>query len=468
MNNASQLRIDFLQWRPIRFLIMSGFFPIILQITALVGVIWLAIIGLGIGVGMKADELMILRKTNLTTLFVWGIWWPGMIALALALGRVWCTVCPMELVSRFGHAFARKLGWPQARLGSVLRAGWLTVLLYLVLQVLVAGISIHRVAHYTAIMLFVLVGIALLSGLIFREHRSFCKAFCPSAALLSVYGRYIPIQLEVREQSVCDECATRDCVAPTNLLRFDKRGCPSRLTPWRRSASDGCVLCLQCAKICPSQNIGVGVVVPDAPIRHKTLLRPFEAVFVMVALGFVAHEVIGEVKWLDSIFHAVPRTLNVLLPSVSFGWFEALWFLLLFPLTVWAVIVTIALFAGARTGIRSLLVAAATGAAPAVALAHLAKAAAKVSSWSGFMPLSLHDPKGLETLQRITSHSQVTPAAIIGISMIGWIVCFSMLIVAVRTWRNIPALSNDGLIAVRAGLLVPAVLYSLVLTTWML
>jgi hypothetical protein len=417
---------------------------------------------------MKGDELMTLRKTNLTTLFVWGLWWPGMIALALALGRAWCTVCPMELVNRIGHIFARKLRWPQARLGRLLRAGWMTVLLYLVLQVLVAGVSIHRVPHYTALMLFILVGLALLTGIVFREHRSFCKAFCPSAALLSVYGRYTPIQLEVREQSVCDKCVTKDCVAPANLLRFDKRSCPSRLVPWRRTASDGCVLCLQCAKICPHQNIGFGFVTPDAPIRQMALLRPFEAAFVMVALGFVAHEVLGEVKWLDSIFHAVPKTLNALLPSVSFGWFEALWFLFLFPLAVWAVIITISFISGERTRISSLLVGAATGAAPVVALAHFSKAAAKVSSWSGFLPLALHDPKGLETLQRIANHSQSTPSSIIGLSMVGWIVCFAILIVAARMWRNISTFSNDELIAVRAGLLVPAILYSLILTTWLI
>jgi len=188
----------------------------------------------------------------------------------------------------------------------------------------------------------------------------------------------------------------------------------------------------------------------------------------MVAMGFVAHEVIGEVKWLDSIFHYVPQTLNALLPSVSFGWFEALWFLVLFPLVIWGMIAAIAFLFGARKGIASLLTAAATGAAPVVALAHLAKAAAKISSWSGFLPLSLHDPQGLETMQRISSHLQATPSGVIGLSMVGWFVCAAILIVAARAWRNMPAFSNDGMIALRAGMLVPAVFYSLILATWVI
>ena len=40
---------------------------------------------------------------------------------------------------------------------------------------------------------------ALVTGLVFRQPRSFCKAFCPSGALLSVYGRYNPVQLEARD-----------------------------------------------------------------------------------------------------------------------------------------------------------------------------------------------------------------------------------------------------------------------------
>jgi hypothetical protein len=130
----------------------------------------------------------------------------------------------------------------------------------------------------------------------------------------------------------------------------------------------------------------VGLVTREAPVRQKALLQPYEAAFVMVALGFVAHEVIGEVEWLDSVFHFVPGELAALVPGVPFGWFEALWFLVLFPLAVWAAITGVSLLAGHRAGLRSLLLAAATGAAPIVAVAHLAKAVAKISAWGGYPP----------------------------------------------------------------------------------
>ena len=445
---------------------MGAGFPVVLQAVGLAAIVGLAVNGLGVGADLRGDQLTILRKTNLTTLAVWGLWWPGMIAVAILFGRAWCTVCPMELVNRVGHAVSRKLGWQGARLGKLLRAGWVTVLLYLVLQLLVAGIALHRVPHFTAIMLLGLVGLALVVGVVFREHRSFCTAFCPASALLSVYGRYTPLQLEARRRSVCRDCATKDCVRDAHRDRFDRRSCPSLLVPYRRGPSDGCVLCLQCVKICPHDNMGIGLVSARAPIRKGSLLRPFEAAFVTVALGFVAHEVIGEVKWLDAMFHSVPARLDEFLPSASFGWLEALWFLVLFPLGVWAAIAAVSYGVGQRTGVRSLLLAAATRAAPVVAAAHLAKAAAKMSSWGGFLPVALGDPRGLDTLAAISQDALVPPAGLLDLPVVGGVMLGATMIIAVRGWRRLPDMVKGSAIAARAGLLGSSLLFASVLVTW--
>lgn len=467
--NLPQVRYDILSWNPIRWLLMSPAFPIVLQAIAFIGVVALAVNGLGVGPGMTGDELLILRKTNLTTLVVWGLWWPAMIVVALFLGRAWCTVCPMEMINRLGDAIARRICWPRARLGGFLRAGWLIVVIYFVLQLLVAGFSIHRVPHYTSIFIFAILGAALVTGLLFSDPRSFCRAFCPAGALLLVYGRYTPLQLEARDPSVCDSCATKDCVRSQNRRRFDKRRCPSMLAPFRRKASDGCVLCLQCAKVCPYGNMGFGLVTAAAPVSRKPILRPFEAAFVMIALGFVAHEVIGEVKWLDAIFHATSAWLNRLVPSVSFGWMEALWFLGLFPLIAWSVISGIAYLMGHRGDLKSVLLAAATGVAPIVAVAHLAKAVAKVSSWGGFLPVSVGDPKGLDTFRAtITDQTLSSPAELLGLSIVGWMMLFGMTLIAWRALNWVRDISKDSLPAARSALVATFILFMSVLITWTL
>lgn len=466
MKKKSQVRFDILAWKAFRRALMSPAFPVALQVLVLGAVVFLMLNGFAVGSGLKADELLTLRKTNLTTLVVWGLWWPGMIAVALILGRTWCTVCPMELVNRAGEAIARRLGWPCLRLSKVLRAGWIILALYLVLQLLIAGISIHRVPHYTALFLLALIGGSLLTGLVFREPRSFCRSFCPAGALLSVYGRYTPFQLEMKDAAVCGQCLTKYCILSEYRYRFDKRSCPSLLRPFNRKPSDGCVLCLQCAKVCPYGNMGLGFVSDASPVRRKQLLRPYEAGFVMIALGFVSHETIGEVSWLENSFHALPTALNRLLPSVPFGWFEAFWFLLLFPLLVWAVISGLAYLLGHRGNLRSLLLAAATGAAPVVAVAHFAKAAAKVASWGGFLPFAVRDPKGIETLHRIMDGVLIAPAEFFGLSTIGWAILALTMAMAWKAWTWVRQIPAESVVAARSGLAGAAILFSLIMTIW--
>ena len=468
MKQSNNFALDVLPFRPLRRMVMSPVFPVLFQVLLLGAVVLLTVNGLGWGLGMNAADLKTFRKTNLTTLVVWGLWWPGMIAVAISFGRAWCTVCPMELVNRVGDGVARKLRLPRARLGKLARAGWITLAIYLAMQALVAGFSIHRIPHATALMLIALFGLALLTGLVFRRPRAFCKGFCPAAALLSVYGRFTPAQLAKRDGAVCDRCETRDCVDPSYRHRFDKRSCPSLLSPFEREHADGCVLCLQCVKVCPYENMGVGVVSRRASIHKKTLLRPFEAAFVMIALGFVAHEVIGEVKWLDAYFHAVPERLSSVLPSVSFGWLEAAWFLVIFPLAVWAIIGVIGYLLGQRKGLGSLLLAAATGAAPVVALAHLAKGAAKVASWGGFLPLAVRDPHGDATFHGLLNGAISAPDRLIGLSLVGWIMLLLAAVVGWRAWHWAGELPSESAGTARAAFVTCSVIFSSILAAWAL
>ena len=187
----------------------------------------------------------------------------------------------------------------------------------------------------------------------------------------------------------------------------------------------------------------------------------------MVALGFVAHEVIGEVKWLDSMFHFIPDRFATLAPAgIPFGWFEALWFLVLFPMLVWGAISAMAYVFGHRAGVRSLLLAATTGAAPVVAIAHLAKAAAKVSSWGGFLPLSLSDPQGVETFRRLADHSLASPGRFVGLPILGWVMVILTALIAWRAMRWVRQIPPDSIVAARAGLVCSAAMLSAVLAVW--
>jgi polyferredoxin len=460
----ARLRLDVLANPPARRLLRSAAFPLALQAIALLGVIALAWNGWAIGTDAPAADLKLLRKTNLTTLFVWGLWWPAMIASALLVGRAWCTVCPMELVNRISGGIARRLGLPRARLGGWLRAGWLVVAAYLALQLLVAGASIHRVPHYTALLLLALLGAALLSGLVFSEPRAFCKAVCPAGALLSVYGRFTPVQLDVKDPAACDACATKDCVSAAHRDRLDRRSCPSSIRPFAREPGDACVLCLQCAKVCPHENVGLGLAGPASPLRAARPLRPAEVGFVMVASGFVTHELAGEVEWLEVLFHRIPEALCRRVPGLAFGWAEAAWFLVAFPALFWLAAAVLARLAGQRGSLGGAVVAAASGAAPVIAAAHLAKALAKSTSWAGFLPGALADPSGLATLRAIAGKVQPAPAALAPLSLVGALVLVLVVALATWSWRRV---AGDRARAGRVGAAAAAALMCGVLAAWL-
>lgn len=458
--------LDVIASKPLRSVALWPGFPVVLQLVAVAVTGLLIAVGIGVGTGMTSADLMVLRKTNLTTLVVFGLWWPATIVATVALGHLWCVVCPMELLNRTGERLGSWLGLRRLPLGKVLRAGWMIVALYLLLLVLITGISLQRCPHHTAVFLLVLSATALASGIVFREPRAFCRTLCPAAALLSVYGRFTPAQLEVRVPSVCAQCRTKDCVRAAFRDRLDRRSCPSLLRPFRREASDGCVLCLQCAKVCPHDNIGVGLVSDAAPVRRMGLLRPHEAAFVMIALGFVAHEVSSEVKWLDRVFRIVPEALARVLPAVPVPWFEALWFLVLFPTGIWVLIAAVAWAAGLRSGLRSILLAGATGAAPMVAMAHSAKAVAKLASWGGYVPLALGDPAGIRTFRGIVAKTLPAPSSLVGSAVLGWVMLVVMLLLAGKAWRWARQLAAGDRAPAKAGLAISALLFSVMLTMW--
>ncbi|MCK5148135.1 4Fe-4S binding protein [bacterium] len=50
----------------------------------------------------------ILRNTNIANMVVWSYWWPLIIILSVVIGRVWCIICPMELLTSLTGRFGLK------------------------------------------------------------------------------------------------------------------------------------------------------------------------------------------------------------------------------------------------------------------------------------------------------------------------------------------------------------------------
>ena len=194
----------------------------------------------------------ILRNTNLANLIVWSYWWPVIIISAIFFGRIWCMVCPMELLT----SLAARVGLKK-RPNKFVRSGWIITLFYiLIMFVGIHTLSIHRVPFRMSIYLLALLTSTVIVGLIFRRN-TFCAYICPVGHLLGLYARLAPFGWSTVDKSICGNCKDHSCTAGANAYVFQGRSCGVDLNPANVDDNTNCLLCGQCVKSCDYNNPGV-------------------------------------------------------------------------------------------------------------------------------------------------------------------------------------------------------------------
>ena len=268
-----------------------NWFPLALQIVAL-GVFILLIAG---GLAANTEDMAfakVLRNTNVANLIVWSYWWPLIILSAIFLGRVWCTVCPMELMT----SLAAKVGLKR-KPPAFLRSGWVMTAFYvLILFVGIHTLAIHRVPFRMALYLVALFAVAVASGLLFSRN-TFCAQVCPVGHLLGIYARLAPVGWGVKDRSVCSGCKDKSCVSSRTAYEFQGRSCGVGLYPGNMDDNTDCLLCGQCLKACDRNNPGLDGRpnpgwFPRSWFKDMLELKPFTAAqvaFVLVVSGFMVY-----------------------------------------------------------------------------------------------------------------------------------------------------------------------------------
>lgn len=105
-------QIDLLQFKVVRKLVLWNGFPYVFQGVMLTVFMVMIFIGWQVYTPEGVNDKLF-AKTNLVTLLVWGIWWPLMVWFAVTMGRVWCMICPLELISNLTERLSQKLGVSQ-------------------------------------------------------------------------------------------------------------------------------------------------------------------------------------------------------------------------------------------------------------------------------------------------------------------------------------------------------------------
>lgn len=431
--------VNLLRWPPIRALVLGPLFPYVFQIAILVVFVSLAVFGWRLFPPEGVPDKLY-AKSNLVNLVIWGLWWPAMVWAMVLFGRVWCAVCPLELLARVTERLGRALGVRQRMVGRWLQSGALMLLFYGLLQMLVPGVHLHRIPAHTSVFLWSLLAAAAVAGFWMRD-RAFCRGFCPVGLMLGTYGRGSMLAVRSVSPARGGIGADRECSLPETRSRNDARRCPSLLNPIRLDSNADCLICGQCLKVGqPQDHLGLFLRRPFHPDDARPALASWPvALFVVMVSGFVASELCSEWAAAKAAFAWVPEQVAAALGTKSLaGWIEGVWTIVVVPLVLWLVLGTLVRVSGGARSFSEAWRRLALPAAVIIAAGQMAKGLAKFVSWAGYLPQALRDPQGTETALALQSKSLPQPAGLMSlpaVSVASLLLLAVMILFALRESR---------------------------------
>ena len=404
--------MNLLRNRYIGGLLKARGFPVVAQ-WLLLTVFVLLILG-GLGVTTNDPHCgQYLRDTNLANLIVWSYWWPAIIIAAVLFGRLWCAVCPMELITYWAGRIGLGQGIP-----NLLKSGWgVTIFYTLVWIVGIQTLAVNRIPHQMSLYMLLLIIVAVDISLIF-QMRAFCSYVCPVGHLLGLYALISPFEWRADDVSVCQSCKTKDCVAKKNRHRLTGRSCTSRLYPASIGDNRDCLLCTQCLKACPQGNLRFSTRRPLADLLARVDLRPAQVGFILMLGGFVVYEILSEWPVSYEIMMWTPdrvtRALGIRGPMGDLV--SATVLFVIGPVSALLIVAALAKLASGRERV-SLGVTAKTFTLlllPTIAGAHIIKSLLRMSSRIPYWRGVFSDPKGVETARRMVAGTLVPDESVTG------------------------------------------------------
>lgn len=381
-------------------------FPLVFQLLTLGALVLLIVGGLTADTGDMALA-GVLRNTNAANLIVWSYWWPLIILSAIFLGRVWCTVCPIELVTSLASKIGLKRKPP-----AFLRSGWVVTGFYiLILFVGIHTLAIHRVPFRMALYMIGLFGAAVAVGLLFARN-TFCAHVCPIGHLLGLYARLAPMGWGVRDKSLCSHCVDRSCTSDKTAYEFQGRSCGVFLRPADIEDNTECLVCGQCLKACDRNNPGIDARpnpgwFPRRWFRDLLDLKPMtaaQAAFCLVVSGFVVYEVFTEWSVTKDLLLWTPTKLEQALGANgtwSRGIVQSITLFAVLPAVFWALPFVAFRLAGGRLPLGDYLLRFGIAFIPIMAAAHVVKALLKTTSRIPYWEYAVADPVGVKTAHGI-------------------------------------------------------------------
>jgi ferredoxin len=197
---------------------------------------------------------------NLAGVLPWTHWRGFTILALLVAGNLFCMACPFTFARDLGRRiFPSTHRWPR-----FLRSKWLAIFLLVLFFWAYEFFDLWETPWWTAwIIIFYFTAAVLVDG--FFKGASFCKHVCPIGQFHFVSSLVSPLEVRVRDSSVCATCRTHDCLRGNE----SQRGCELYLFQSAKSGNMDCTFCLDCVKSCPSENVGILAVPPGRDLLHE-------------------------------------------------------------------------------------------------------------------------------------------------------------------------------------------------------
>jgi polyferredoxin len=231
-----------------------------------------------------------LAPTNLATVLTWIHYRGLLIGALLAAGNVFCGTCPMILVRDLG----RRLHQPTRRWPRWLGGKWLAIALFVAVLFAYELLDLWALPAATAWLVIGYFGAALLVDLTFTGA-SFCKHVCPVGQFNFIASTLSPLEVGVRQPSVCQSCKTVDCIKGRPRKEepsvIAQRGCELALFLPSKVGNLDCTFCLDCVAACPHDNVAIGFRTPgeelaDGRWRSSIGRLPLRTDLAVLALVF--------------------------------------------------------------------------------------------------------------------------------------------------------------------------------------
>ena len=214
---------------------------------------------------------------NLATVGVW-VHYRGLVMLALLLvGNLFCMGCPFTIPRTVALKLSgRGRRWPRA-----LRNKWLAIVAFVGFLFVYEWLDLWASPALTAwVIIAYFVGAFVLEAL-FAES-PFCKYVCPLGTFNFAASTISPTQITVRDRDVCRTCPGKECVngSPSVL------GCGTELFPPTLRSNLDCVLCLDCARACPYDNVALAVRPHGRELMENAWPRRWDVSFLILVFAF--------------------------------------------------------------------------------------------------------------------------------------------------------------------------------------